>query len=82
MALTPPILKAVGLPKFVPLIVIKVPTGPDAGLNELIAGAWAFVFSTVPSKVEEDINTIIKALISLFDFGNIFSMYSSFLKKL
>ena len=41
MALLPPIVKAVGVLKFVPFIVTKVPTGPVNGLKEVIVGAAA-----------------------------------------
>ncbi len=41
MAVAPPIVKAVGLPKLVPVMVTKVPGQPLAGLKELIVGAWA-----------------------------------------
>jgi hypothetical protein len=41
IALTPPMLKAVGLPRLVPAILINVPTGPLAGLNEVITGGTA-----------------------------------------
>lgn len=41
MAATPPILNAVGLPKLVPVMVTRVPTGPCAGLNEVIVGPAA-----------------------------------------
>jgi hypothetical protein len=41
MALAPPIVKAVGASKFVPVMITSVPTGPDEGLNELMAGTPA-----------------------------------------
>ena len=43
----PPISKPVKLPKLVPVIVIKVPTGPDAGLNEVIVGGAMLLFETL-----------------------------------
>jgi hypothetical protein len=42
IALAPPIVKAVGLPILVPIIVTSVPTAPLAGLNEVIVGGSAF----------------------------------------
>lgn len=41
IAATPPIEKAVGLPRLTPLMVTKVPTGPDEGLNDVMEGACA-----------------------------------------
>ena len=38
IAVTPPMLIAVGLLKFVPVIVTNVPTGPLFGANERIVG--------------------------------------------
>jgi hypothetical protein len=35
-AATPPILRLVILPKLDPVMVIRVPTGPEAGLNVVI----------------------------------------------
>ena len=35
---TPPMVKEAGLLKHVPVMLTSVPTGPDAGLNEEIAG--------------------------------------------
>jgi len=40
-AVTPPMLNEAGLPRFVPVMVTSVPTGPVVGLNEVIAGAAA-----------------------------------------
>jgi len=37
----PPIVKAVGLLRFVPVIVTSVPTDPLAGENDVIVGACA-----------------------------------------
>jgi hypothetical protein len=42
IALTPPMLKAVGLVRLVPIIVTKVPTEPEDGENEVMVGGWAF----------------------------------------
>ncbi len=39
MAVVPPIVKAVGLLKLVPVIVTSVPTGPLAGVKEVMVGA-------------------------------------------
>jgi hypothetical protein len=39
MAGTPPIVIAVGLLRFVPVIVTIVPTGPADGVNEAMVGA-------------------------------------------
>ena len=38
IALTPPILKAVVLARFVPVMVTKVPTEPEEGENEVMVG--------------------------------------------
>jgi hypothetical protein len=38
IAVSPPMLKAVGLPRLAPVTVTKVPTGPRAGANEVIDG--------------------------------------------
>jgi len=48
IALLPPMVSAVGLPKFVPFMVISVPTEPVAGLKEVIAGAAA---NNLPGKI-------------------------------
>jgi len=40
-ALTPPMLKAVGVAKLVPFMVTKVPIAPLAGENDVMAGPWA-----------------------------------------
>ena len=39
MAAVPPMVKAVGVPRLVPVMVTNVPTGPLAGLKEVITGA-------------------------------------------
>jgi hypothetical protein len=39
MAAVPPMVKAVGIPRLVPVMVTKVPTEPLAGLKEVIRGA-------------------------------------------
>jgi hypothetical protein len=39
IAATPPMVKAVGLLRLVPVIVTNVPTGPLAGLKDVIMGA-------------------------------------------
>ena len=38
MAALPPIVKAVGVPRLVPVMVTNVPTGPLVGLKEVIVG--------------------------------------------
>ena len=45
MAAVPPMVNAVGLVKFVPVIVTNEPTGPLEGLNDIIVGACANVLS-------------------------------------
>ena len=35
---TPPMVKAVSVPRFVPVMVTRVPTGPDDGVNDVTAG--------------------------------------------
>src|SRR5580698_584598 len=37
-AVCPPMVKAVGAVKLLPVMVTNVPTGPDEGLNELMTG--------------------------------------------
>jgi hypothetical protein len=60
IAVTPPILKEVGLPRLAPFTIIKVPAGPDAGLNEVIAGdcAKVAVASVIKSKQSSDLDFI------------------------
>jgi hypothetical protein len=41
MALTPPMVNPVGVFRFVPVIVTKLPTKPLVGLNEVIVGTCA-----------------------------------------
>jgi len=38
MAAVPPMVKAVGVPRLVPVMVTNVPTGPLDGLKEVIVG--------------------------------------------
>ena len=40
-AVVPPIVKAVGLSRLVPVMVTRVPTGPLAGVKEVMVGAGA-----------------------------------------
>ena len=57
MAALPPIVKAVGVPRLVPVMVTNVPTGPLVGLKEVIVGACAKRFRTRNCKA----NTLIRA---------------------
>jgi hypothetical protein len=57
MAAVPPMVKAVGVPRVVPVMVTNVPTGPLDGLKEVIAGACAKRFRTRNCKA----NTLISA---------------------
>ena len=41
---TPPIVKPVGLDKFVPVMVTKLPTLPDVGVKELMVGGYCGLF--------------------------------------
>ena len=41
IAVTPPMVKAVGLPRSVPVMVTSVPTAPLDGLKEMMVGACA-----------------------------------------
>ena len=45
MAAVPPMVNAVGLAKFVPVMVTNEPTGPLEGLNDIIVGACANALS-------------------------------------
>jgi hypothetical protein len=53
-AVTPPILKAEAVLRFVPTIVTKVPAEPEAGENEVIAGATipAFAYNFNPARMK------------------------------
>ena len=57
MAAVPPMVKAVGVPRSVPVMVTNVPTCPLVGLNEMIVGACAKRFRTRNCKA----NTLIRA---------------------
>ena len=39
IAETPPMVKPVGVPRLVPVMVTRVPTGPDDGVNDAMVGA-------------------------------------------
>ena len=41
IALCPPMVNTVGVPRFVPFMVTNVPTGPVAGLKEVMVGVAA-----------------------------------------
>ena len=47
MAATPPIMMAVGLSRFVPVMVTRVPTGPEDGVKELMVTAGITVMVPV-----------------------------------
>ena len=49
MAETPPIVKPVGVPRFVPEMVTRVPTGPDDGVNDVIAGGAGIKTQAAPA---------------------------------
>ena len=57
MAAVPPMVKAVGVSRLVPVMVTNVPTEPLDGLKEVIAGACAKRFRTRNCKA----NTLIRA---------------------
>ena len=57
MAAVPPMVKAVGVPRSVPVMVTNVPTCPLVGLNEMLVGACAKRFRTRNCKA----NTLIRA---------------------
>jgi hypothetical protein len=50
IASTPPIGKAVGLLRLVPVMVTKVPTGPKAGVKEVMVGACALATWHIAAK--------------------------------
>jgi hypothetical protein len=72
MALTPPIVKAEGVLKLVPVIVTKVPTVPLEGVNELMVGACekTFVAKNIATKRITPFNKII-SLFFIINFINI-----------
>jgi hypothetical protein len=51
MAALPPMVQAVVEFKLVPIIVTSVPTGPDDGLKEVIAGAVANMFPIIKTEI-------------------------------
>jgi len=51
MAAVPPMVNAVGVVKLVPVMVTSVPTGPDEGLKEVIAGAVANMFPIIKTEI-------------------------------
>ena len=57
MAAVPPMVKAVGVSRLVPVMVTNVPTEPLAGVKEVIAGACAKRFRTRDCKA----NTLTRA---------------------
>jgi len=64
IAAVPPMVKAVGLLKLVPVIVTSVPTGPLAGVKEVMVGEEEFVgglqraFFAIPVLKSNDVNVI------------------------
>jgi len=65
MAATPPMLGAVGLLRLVPVMVTKVPMGPDVGLKEVMVGAGVAVF--IPKAKSEKAVIPVRVMAFKFD---------------
>jgi hypothetical protein len=67
IAFTPPILRAVGLLKLVPVIVTSVPTAPLDGVKDVMTGAcenakWLLVHKTMTMRIADVKNFFICGL--------------------
>ena len=66
IAEVPPIVNAVGVLKLVPVIVTRVPTGPDEGVNELMVGGCALTLKAKKHRVARVIiNFCIKGILQV-----------------